>query len=110
MFDLSDPWAFFIVSALKAKELFTKDKEYIIKDNELFIVDSFTGRVMEGRRFTDGIQQAIEAKEGMQVSAETEVIGKVLLLRNQLRHCPYMYVYLCMYSQGNISELVQTVP
>lgn len=77
LFDLSDPWAFFIVSALKAKELFTKDKEYIIKDNELFIVDSFTGRVMEGRRFTDGIQQAIEAKEGMQVSAETEVIAKV---------------------------------
>ena len=83
LFDLSDPWAFFIVSALKAKELFTKDKEYIIKDNELFIVDSFTGRVMEGRRFTDGIQQAIEAKEGMQVSAETEVIGKALLLTNQ---------------------------
>ena len=75
MYDLSDPWAFFIISALKAKELFTRDKEYIIKDNELFIVDSFTGRVMEGRRFTDGIQQAIEAKEGMQVSADTEVIG-----------------------------------
>ena len=60
---------------MKAKELFTRDKEYIIKDNELFIVDSFTGRVMEGRRFTDGIQQAIEAKEGMQVSADTEVVG-----------------------------------
>mgnify|MGYP005689483277 FL=1 len=75
MFDLTDPWAFFIVSALKAKELFARDKEYIIKDNEIFIVDSFTGRVMEGRRFTDGIQQAIEAKEGMQVSSETQVIG-----------------------------------
>jgi len=77
LFEFSDPWAFYIVNALKAKELFNKDKEYIIKDGSIFIVDSFSGRVLEGRRFTDGIQQSIEAKEKLKVSDETQVIAKV---------------------------------
>ena len=80
---------------MKAKELFTRDKEYIIKDNELFIVDSFTGRVMEGRRFTDGIQQAIEAKEGMQVSADTEVIGMYIeIYVSQFIFSSYYYLLM----------------
>ena len=90
---MTDPWAFFIISALKAKELFAKDKEYIIRDNELFIVDSFTGRVMEGRKFTDGIQQAIEAKEGMQVSPETEVIG-LLNICIYISYEEYVLIYV----------------
>jgi len=62
LFDLSDPWAFFIINALKAKELYLKDKEYIVSGGEVAIVDAFTGRVLTGRRFSDGLQQAIEAK------------------------------------------------
>jgi len=77
LFDLSDPWAFFIINALKAKELFLKDKEYIVSGGEVAIVDAFTGRVLTGRRFSDGLQQAIEAKEGLKVSSETQVVAKV---------------------------------
>ena len=65
LFDLTDPWAFYLISALKAKELFAKDKEYIVKDDSIQIVDSFSGRVLEGRRFSDGLQQSIEAKESL---------------------------------------------
>lgn len=63
LFDLADPWAFYIINALKAKELFAPDREYIVRDGQIAIVDTFTGRVLDGRRFTDGIQQSIEAKE-----------------------------------------------
>ena len=77
LFDLADPWAFYIINALKAKELFAKDQEYIVKDGAIAIVDTFSGRVLEGRRFTDGLQQSIEAKEKLTVSGETQVVAKV---------------------------------
>lgn len=84
LFDLADPWAFYIINAIKAKELFAENKEYIINnksnnknDGSISIIDSFTGRVLEGRRFTDGIQQSIEAKEGLKVTSETQVVAKV---------------------------------
>ena len=77
LFDLADPWAFYVINALKAKELYSKDKEYIIKDGAVAIIDSFSGRVLDGRRFTDGLQQSIEAKESLQVSSVTQVVAKV---------------------------------
>mmetsp|Transcript_19540 Transcript_19540/g.18872 ORF Transcript_19540/g.18872 Transcript_19540/m.18872 type:complete len:1035 (-) Transcript_19540:297-3401(-) len=77
LFDLSDPWAFYIINALKAKELFKVDQEYIIKDGAISIIDAFSGRVLDGRRFTDGLQQSIEAKEKLLVSGETQVVAKV---------------------------------
>ena len=77
LFDLKDPWAFYVINALKAKELYNKDKEYTINNGQVDIIDAFTGRVLEGRRFTDGLQQSIEAKEALDVSGETQVVAKV---------------------------------
>ncbi|TVU21114.1 hypothetical protein EJB05_30731 [Eragrostis curvula] len=65
--DLYDPreqWASYVLNAIKAKELFLKDVNYIVRSKEVLIVDEFTGRVMAGRRWSDGLHQAIEAKEG----------------------------------------------
>ena len=56
-------------AALKAWNLFHRDQQYIVKDGEVIIVDEFTGRLMYGRRYSDGIHQAIEAKEGIKVAA-----------------------------------------
>ena len=69
LFDPQDPWAHYITNALKAKELFVKDVNYIVRDGEAVIVDEFTGRVMPGRRWSDGQHQAIEAKEALQIQA-----------------------------------------
>ena len=77
LFDLKDPWAFYVINALKAKELYNKDKEYTVNGGQVDIIDAFTGRVLEGRRFTDGLQQSIEAKENLDVSGETQVVAKV---------------------------------
>ncbi|MDE5090703.1 MAG: DEAD/DEAH box helicase, partial [Trichodesmium sp. St18_bin3_1_1] len=63
LYNPEDPWAHFVFNALKAKELFIKDVNYIVRDDEVVIVDEFTGRVMPGRRWSDGLHQAIEAKE-----------------------------------------------
>jgi len=65
--------------ALKAHTLMKKDRDYIVKDGEVKIVDEFTGRVMEGRRFSEGLHQAIEAKEGVQVRKETQTYAKITL-------------------------------
>lgn len=50
-----------------------RDVEYVVKNNEIFIVDEFTGRIMDGRRFTDGLHQAIEAKEGVEIRNESKL-------------------------------------
>ncbi|MCK9577982.1 preprotein translocase subunit SecA [bacterium] len=63
--------------ALKAEILFKKDKDYIVKDNEIIIVDQFTGRLMPGRRWSGGLHQAIEAKEGVAVQAESMTLASV---------------------------------
>jgi preprotein translocase subunit SecA len=63
--------------ALKAKELFLKDKDYIIKDGEVIIVDEFTGRLMPGRRYSGGLHQAIEAKEGVEVKKESKTLATI---------------------------------
>ena len=64
-----------IILALRAHNLMFKDKDYIVKDNEVLIVDEFTGRVMPGRRFSDGLHQAIEAKENVKVRRESKTLA-----------------------------------
>jgi preprotein translocase subunit SecA len=64
-------------AALKAWSLFHKDQQYIVKDGEVVIVDEFTGRLMYGRRYSDGIHQAIEAKEGLDVRSEDQTLATI---------------------------------
>ncbi len=77
LYNPQDPWAHYITNALKAKELFIKDVNYIIKKEEAVIVDEFTGRVMPGRRWSDGQHQAIEAKEGLKIQPETQTLASI---------------------------------
>ena len=77
LFDPQDPWAHYITNALKAKELFVKDVNYIVREGEAVIVDEFTGRVMPGRRWSDGQHQAIEAKEALQIQPETQTLASI---------------------------------
>ncbi len=77
LFDPKDPWAHYVTNALKAKELFSKDVNYIVRDQEAVIVDEFTGRVMPGRRWSDGQHQAIEAKEGLEIQPETQTLASI---------------------------------
>ncbi|MDD5639401.1 MAG: preprotein translocase subunit SecA [Candidatus Pacebacteria bacterium] len=63
--------------ALKAEILFKKDKDYIVKDNEIIIVDQFTGRLMPGRRWSGGLHQAVEAKEGVKIQSESLTLASV---------------------------------
>ncbi|MFN8050805.1 MAG: preprotein translocase subunit SecA [Acidimicrobiales bacterium] len=65
--------------ALKAKELFHRDKDYLIADGEVKIVDEFTGRVLEGRRWSEGIHQAVEAKEGVRIKEESQTLATITL-------------------------------
>ena len=64
-------------TAVRAKALFTKDKEYVVQDNQIVIVDEFTGRMQPGRRWSEGLHQAIEAKEGVPVQKETRTYASV---------------------------------
>lgn len=66
-----------IDQALRANYIMQKEKDYIVKDNQVLIVDSFTGRVMEGRRFSDGLHQAIEAKEHVPIQDETKTMANI---------------------------------
>jgi len=66
-----------INQSLKANLLFTKDKDYIVRDNQVQIIDEFTGRVMEGRRYSDGLHQAIEAKEGVPIQSENQTFASI---------------------------------
>ncbi len=77
LFDPRDPWAHYVTNALKAKELFVKDVNYIVRDDEAVIVDEFTGRVMPGRRWSDGQHQAIEAKENLPIQPETQTLASI---------------------------------
>ncbi|MDJ0508595.1 MAG: preprotein translocase subunit SecA [Crocosphaera sp.] len=89
LYDQENPWAHYIFNAIKAKELFTKDVNYIVKNKEVVIVDEFTGRVLAGRRWSDGLHQAIEAKEGVPIQRETQTLATItyqnfFLLYNKL--------------------------
>jgi preprotein translocase subunit SecA len=77
LYNPADPWAHFILNALKAKELFVKDVNYIVRSGDAVIVDEFTGRVMPGRRWSDGLHQAIEAKEGLEIQPETQTLASI---------------------------------
>lgn len=67
----------YIYQALKAHHLFKLDVDYMVKDNEIVIVDEFTGRLMEGRRWSDGLHQAIEAKEGVTIKSENQTLASI---------------------------------
>ena len=69
----------YLNNALKAKELFTRDKDYIVRNGEVMIVDSFTGRVLAGRRYNEGMHQAIEAKENVEIKNENQTLATVTL-------------------------------
>ena len=69
----------YLNNAIKAKELFTKDKDYIVSKGEVLIVDDFTGRVLEGRRYNEGMHQAIEAKEGVEIKNENQTLATITL-------------------------------
>jgi preprotein translocase subunit SecA len=66
-----------IDQALKAEQLFHRDKEYMVKDGEIVIVDEFTGRLMPGRRYSEGLHQAIEAKEGVEIKRESQTLATI---------------------------------
>lgn len=67
----------FVNQALRANHLFKKDKDYLVKDNSIKIVDELTGRILEGRRFGDGLHQAIEAKEKIEIQAENQTLASI---------------------------------
>jgi preprotein translocase subunit SecA len=77
LYDQENPWAHYISNAIKAKELFIKDVNYIVRNNEIVIVDEFTGRVLAGRRWSDGLHQAIEAKENVEIQNETQTLATI---------------------------------
>ena len=63
--------------ALRANIMFTKDVDYLVRDNKVLIIDEFTGRVMEGRRYSDGLHQALEAKEGVKIESENQTLASI---------------------------------
>lgn len=77
MYDPREQWASYLINALKAKELQKLNINYIVKDDEVIIVDEFTGRTMPGRRWGDGLHQAVEAKEGITIQDETVTLASI---------------------------------
>nr|YP_009774137.1 preprotein translocase subunit A [Caulacanthus okamurae]QIZ74754.1 preprotein translocase subunit A [Caulacanthus okamurae] len=89
LYNLRNPWIQYILNALKAKEIFLNNVNYIVKNQTIMIVDEFTGRVMEGRRWSDGLHQAIEAKEHVKIQPENQILASItyqnlFLLYNKL--------------------------
>ena len=76
---LNTPLIGFLNNAVKAKELFTRDKDYVVLDGELLIVDQHTGRILPGRRYNEGMHQALEAKEGVNIKAENQTLATITL-------------------------------
>jgi preprotein translocase subunit SecA len=68
-----------LTAAIKAKELFKRDKDYIVQNGEVKIVDEFTGRILEGRRWSEGLHQAVEAKEGVKIKEENQTLATITL-------------------------------
>lgn len=77
LFDPSQMLAHYLLQALKAKELYFKDTDYVVKDGQVVIVDEFTGRLMEGRRWSDGLHQAVEAKERVKIQDESQTLASI---------------------------------
>ena len=79
-----------VYAALRAKHLYNRDQHYVVQDGEVVIVDEFTGRLMTGRRWSDGLHQAVEAKEGVQIQSENQTLASITF-QNYFR----MYGKLC---------------
>ena len=77
LYNLSDPWIPYIINALKAKTLFFRNVNYIAQNNQVIIVDEFTGRIMPDRRWSDGLHQAVEAKEGLPIRENTQTVASI---------------------------------
>ena len=79
--NIADPenwgWKHHVETAIKAHALYRKDVEYVVKDGEVIIVDEFTGRMMPGRRWSDGLHQAVEAKEGVKIERENQTLATI---------------------------------
>ena len=76
---LNTPLIGFLNNAIKAKELFKRDKDYVVLNGEVMIVDEHTGRILAGRRYNEGMHQAIEAKEGVKIKAENQTLATITL-------------------------------
>ena len=76
---LNTPLVGFLNNAIKAKELFKRDKDYVVMNGEVMIVDEHTGRILAGRRYNEGVHQAIEAKEGVEIKAENQTLATITL-------------------------------
>jgi len=76
---MNENWPHHLEQAVRAHTLYTKEKEYVVKDGEVIIVDEFTGRLMEGRRWSDGLHQAVEAKEGIKIREENQTLATVTI-------------------------------
>jgi len=77
LFSLKDPWIPYIINAIKANTLFFRNVHYIIQNQQIIIVDEFTGRIMADRRWSDGLHQAIEAKENLPIRENTETVASI---------------------------------
>jgi len=75
----NSPLVSYLNNAIKAKELYQRDKDYIVRDGEVIIVDEFTGRILVGRRYNEGMHQAIEAKEGVEIQPENQTLATITL-------------------------------
>jgi preprotein translocase subunit SecA len=76
---VNTPLISFLNNALKAKELYVKDKDYVVMNGEVLIVDEFTGRILHGRRWSEGLHQAVEAKEGVEIKDENQTLATITL-------------------------------
>ncbi len=76
---VNTPLISFLNNAIKAKELYTKDKDYVVMNGEVLIVDEFTGRMLHGRRWSEGMHQAVEAKEGVEIKDENQTLATITL-------------------------------
>ncbi|KAJ4819063.1 Protein translocase subunit SecA [Rhynchospora pubera] len=77
LWDEIDPWARFVTNAIKAKEFYKRDVQYIVRNGKALIINELTGRVEEKRRWSDGIHQAVEAKEGLKIQADSVVVAQI---------------------------------
>ena len=77
LYDPRDPWIPYIINAIRASSLFFKDVHYIVQNNRIVIVDEFTGRIMADRRWSDGLHQAVEAKENVPIRQTTEITASI---------------------------------
>ncbi|KAL5204810.1 hypothetical protein ABZP36_009681 [Zizania latifolia] len=77
LWDENDPWARFVMNALKAKEFYRRDVQYIVRNGKALIINELTGRVEPKRRWSDGIHQAVEAKEGLKIQADSVIVAQI---------------------------------